>query len=141
MPLKWEDDSYTLSLFHLSPCIQPSTNKFHHQSCEQPKSLWYWSVQLCLSGPNFTVQTDSICLIVSYIRVIIENALYWARCWAYYSMVSLWFLGRQHVITYKCCGLYGDHRACVVITKCYDHAVCTCIVWKILFAQKALDIT
>lgn len=28
-----------------------------------------------------------------------------------------------HISSVVCHGLYGDHRACVIITKCYDQAV------------------
>lgn len=127
--------------YPLSTCLHVSSlqhlqTSLTSQPCEQaalPKRLWYWSEPLSINGSNFTVHAASICLNGSYIRVITENAVSWSRCCVYYVMVSHWFLGRQHVITSRwcwvCCCLYGDHGACVVIIKCYDRAVCICIVW------------
>lgn len=125
--------------YPLSTCLHVSSlqhlqTNLTLQPCEQSvlaKRLWYWSEQLSINVSNFTVHAANICLNGSYIRVTTENAVSWSQCWVYYGMVSHWFLGRQHVITnsWVCCCLYGDHGACVVITKCDDRAVCICIMW------------
>lgn len=133
--------SHTLSLVHLSPCLQPST------PFKQVSPLIHVNSQPCPRGSGIGQSNcPSMALILqwrqpefaSYIRVIIENPLSWSSCWVYYNIVSLWFLGRQHVITYRwcwvCCCLYSDHRACVVITKRYDWAVCIGSMWKMLVA-------